>query len=446
MSIQVLIISFFIIAAVITLITFVFTMKRSSGANLENKKSEDATMRAISKRLAHNPHDTEALLMSGDIYYQKQNWEKAYNAYAPLLDIIKDKPPSEQFEISVRYGTSALKTNRMQEAKKGFLAARNIAPNHFEVNYNLGYISYSQKEYEKAIPFLRKALVSQPDNLAATKYLGYTLQNVRKYQDALPCFKKVLDVQPDDKEALFAMGECFYEIGANDHALKLFNHLRVLPNVGPRAALYTGIICARSNQLDKAVENFEIGLKHEGTPLELVNELRYNLAQALIKTENLSKALVQLRAIHDSNPAYKDVAALIQRYQELNQNNNLRAYLLSGQSEFVGLCRKIVARFFPKAKVKILGITVLATHTDIVAEIDTAKWADIVIFRFFRSQSSVGELLLRDLHERVKEMKAGKAICMTAGVFTEESRRFSEGRPFELFDKTRLNKVLNSIG
>ena len=134
------------------------------------------------------------------------------------------------------------------------------------------------------------------------------------------------------------------------------------------------------------------------------------------------------------------------RYQELNQNKNLHTYLMAGQSEFVGLCRKIVARFFPKAKVKILDISVLATHTDIVAEIDTSKWADLVIFRFVRSQGAVGELVLREFHGRIKEMKAGKGICMTAGTFTEEARRFTESRPLDLFDKNRLNKVLNTIG
>ena len=118
---------------------------------------------------------------------------------------------------------------------------------------------------------------------------------------------------------------------------------------------------------------------------------------------------------------------------------------MSGQSEFVALCRKIVARFYPKAKVKIVDISVLADYTDIVAEIDTARFSDTVIFRFFRSQGTVGELLLRELHARLKEVKGGTGICMSAGSFTEEAVRFSEGRPLDLYDKTRLSGVLNSL-
>jgi len=443
---SVVIISLFIIIAVVAVVTVVMTGLKDRGALSIGKKNKAAVIREATKRLAQNPNDSTALLMVGDIYFQDQDWEKAYASYAPLLDQMSGRIPSEQFEISLRYGISALKTDRFVEAKKGLLLAKNINPNHFEINYNLGYIYYIQKEYEKAVPFLRKALLTQPDNVMALKYLGYTLQSLRKYQEALPSLKKVLDVQPDNKEALFAMGECFYEVGSNDQALKIFTHLRVSPEVGSRAALYAGLIRMRAGQLEKAIEDFEIGLKHDSIPLDIMNELRYNLAAARIKTQDLQKALMQLKEIQTVSPGYKDVASLIMRYQELNQNKNLHTYLMAGQSEFVGLCRRIVSRFFPNAKVKILDISVLATYTDIVAEIDTPKWADLVIYRFFRSQGSVGELVLRDFHGRIKEMKAGKGICMTAGTFTEEARRFTEGRPLDLFDKNRLNKVLNAIG
>ena len=243
---SVVIISLFIIIAVVAVVTVVMTGLKGHGTLSIGKKNKAAVIREATKRLAQNPNDSTALLMVGDIYFQDQDWEKAYASYAPLLDQMGGRIPSEQFEISLRYGISALKTDRFVEAKKGLLLAKNINPNHFEINYNLGYIYYIQKEYEKAVPFLRKALLGQPDNVMALKYLGYTLQSLRKYQEALPSLKKVLDVQPDNKEALFAMGECFYEVGSNDQALKIFTHLRVSPEVGPRAALYAGLIRMRA--------------------------------------------------------------------------------------------------------------------------------------------------------------------------------------------------------
>ena len=178
---------------------------------------------------------------------------------------------------------------------------------------------------------------------------------------------------------------------------------------------------------------------------EINNELLYKMAVTLIKYQDIPRALGTLKDLQKITPGYKDVPALILRYQELNQNKNLQTYLMAVQSEFVSLCRKIVVQFYPGAKVKITDISVFADYTDIVSEIDTPKWSDIVIFRFFRSQGSVGELLLRDFHGRIKDLKAGKGICMSAGVFSDESRRFTEGRPIDLFDKDQLNRILNSV-
>ncbi|HOC30081.1 MAG TPA: tetratricopeptide repeat protein, partial [Treponemataceae bacterium] len=277
------------------------------------------------------------------------------------------------------------------------------------------------------------------------RYMGFSYHKAHKYREALPYLKKSIDLQPDDKEALFAMAECLFESGASERSLKIFSHLRPDPVLGPQSALYAGIIHLQTNQFEKAVVDFEIGLKHENISPEIANDLRYKMAVTCIKLQDLGRALLLLKDIQRVTPGYKDVPALIVRYQELNQNKNLQIYLMAVQSEFVALCRKIVVQFFPGAKVKITDISVFADYTDIVAEIDTPKWSDIVLFRFFRSQGSVGELLLRDFHARIKDLKAGKGICLSAGLYSEESRRFTEGRPIDLYDKERLNKILVAV-
>ena len=203
------IISFFIIVVVVAVVTVVMTGLKSHESLSVGKKNKAAVIREATKRLAQNPNDSSALLMVGDIYFQDQDWEKAYAAYAPLLDQMNGRIPSEQFEISLRYGISALKTDRFVEAKKGLLLAKNINPSHFEINYNLGYIYYIQKEYEKAVPFLRKALLTQPDNVMALKYLGYTYKSLRKYQEALPVSKKYWMCSPIIRKPSLRWGNVF---------------------------------------------------------------------------------------------------------------------------------------------------------------------------------------------------------------------------------------------
>lgn len=439
------VIAVIIVALALLLLSFLGKKQDTRGPKREKKKDRNTIIREATRRLAQNPRDPDALSAMGSLYFLEQEWEKAFSTYEILIDLASSTKKLNEFECALRYGVSAIKTNKVQEATKGFLYARKLKPEHFEVNYNLGYICYLQKDYEKAVPFLRQALLVDTENVLAQRYMGFSLHRSAHYREALAYLKKALDLQPDDKEVLFAMAECLFESGATDRALKIFSHLRPDPVLGPKSALYSGVIHVQVNQHDKAVIDFEIGLKHENIPVDIANELRYKLAVNLIKTQDLNRALVVLKELQKIAPGYKDVAALILRYQELNQNKNLQIYLMAVQSEFVSLCRKIVIQFFQGAKVKITDISIFADYSDIVAEIDTPKWSDIVIFRFFRSQGAVGELLLRDFHGRIKDLKAGKGICLSAGTYTDESRRFTEGRPVDLHDKDRLNKILNSV-
>ncbi|MEL3909112.1 MAG: tetratricopeptide repeat protein [Treponemataceae bacterium] len=441
------IVSIFVAVSVVVLIFFVILLLISKVTTKRkgSQKSKKTILTAGLKKLAQNPNDVSALKAVGDIYIEDNNWERAFSIYASLFARSATFPPSEQLDINLKYGLSALKTNRINEAKEGFLLARTINQSDFQINYNLAYVHYLEKKYDKAVPLFRQALILNEKSQQAKKHLALAYIKLKKYNDAIPFLKQVLQISPDDKESLFAIGQCFFEIGMSDNALKIFSKLRLDATFGAESSLYCGFIYMKASQYEKACKNFEIGLKHPQIQQEIQNELRYLYAQSCIKLKDIAKALSLLKELQIISPSYKDVPSLISKYQELHQNKALRTYLMAGQSEFVALCRKIVAVFFPNARIKIIDVVVLTTHSDIVASIDIDRFTDTALFRFFRSQGSVGELLLRDFHERAKELKAGTGVCCSAGAFTEEAIRFSEGRPIELYDKARLNKILSKI-
>jgi restriction endonuclease Mrr len=45
----------------------------------------------------------------------------------------------------------------------------------------------------------------------------------------------------------------------------------------------------------------------------------------------------------------------------------------------------------------------------------------------------------------LKEVKAGKGICVTVGTFTDEAKRFTEARLIDLIEKERLQAMLNTV-
>jgi hypothetical protein len=114
-------------------------------------------------------------------------------------------------------------------------------------------------------------------------------------------------------------------------------------------------------------------------------------------------------------------------------------------AEFVALCRKIVLGYFPKAGVKIIKTLMTSNDwADITVEVNTAKWSDIIMFRFIRSREATGEVALRDFHSHLKDIKAGKGICMSAGAFSEDAKRFTAARLIDLIEGGPFLTILNS--
>jgi hypothetical protein len=216
--------------------------------------------------------------------------------------------------------------------------------------------------------------------------------------------------------------------------------------MGPSACLTAGMIRTETRQFEAAIQDFEIGLKHENIRADIHVELRYRLANNYIKLNNIGKAIPLLKMIQLENQSYKDVNVLLGKYQELNANRNLQIFLMAPSADFIALCRRIVMTYFPKGKVKISNISVNKNEwADILAEVDTPKWSDLIMFRFIRSQGSIGELIVRDFHSHIREVKAGKGVCISVGNFTEEAKRYTEARLIDLIEKERLQAILNAL-
>ncbi|GAB4365477.1 MAG: tetratricopeptide repeat protein [Spirochaetales bacterium] len=431
----------------VTVIAILSLRKVTTTKGTKKSKDRNTILKEANKRLAQNPKDSEALLMLGELYYNEEAWDKAMHTYELLLDLCGLDMNLNEYEISVRYAISALKSREYEKAYKGFLLARTKDMESFEVNFHLGMLESRRKNYEKAVPLLKHALAKQPDHLETLKYLGYALYKTGKPKEALPYLRKVFEQQPDDKETLYAMGQCYYELGANDQAIRVFSHLRADPTYGPRAALLGGMTNLRIRQLDRAIMDFEIGLRHKEIQNEVLLELKYRLASAYAQKQELGKALNLLMEIYSVQPSYRDVESLILRFRELNSNKNLQTYLIAPSADFITLCRKIVMNYIPHSQVKILNISVQKNeYADILTEVETPKWQDTIMYRFIRTTGVVGELMVRDFHARIKEAKAGRGYCFTAGEFSEEAQRFVEARLIDLVDKQGLNKILMTTG
>jgi len=398
------------------------------------------------KKLAQNPKDADALTVLAGIYFDEGKYDKALRNYEILIDLCATQKSIDEFEVTLKFALSAMELKRFNEAFKALMICRGMKQDIFEVDYNLGFLLFKQKSYEKATALLLKARKLKPDHNLCVRYLGHSLFHLKRLKEAALLLRKTIDIEPDDKESLFILAQTYNSLGQQEQALRIFTHLRPDPIMGPNAALFAGLINLKLHKTDKAIMDFEIGLRHEAISKNIKTDIQYNLAITYLKKQDLGKALGIMKELQGRIPGYKDVPTLINKYEELNKNRNLQIYLISPTSEFVTLCRKLSTVFYPQAKVKITDISVQKDqHADILAEVSTKKWDDVILFRFIRSTSQVGEFTLRDLYSKTKEVKAGKGFCITAGTFTEGAHRFVEARLIDLIEKKKLTEYLEKV-
>ena len=438
--------------AVIAVLSVVGGRKSGGGAgksggrsrvNLQKNRAQ--IIRDCTKKLSHDPYNTQALLPLADLYFSENLWDKAVTLYNTLVDLAPTHPDVDPGLVCLRHGICCVKLKRFPEALKSLVSAYKLKSDDFDVNYYLGQACYANNDFEKAIPCFKKAYTMNPEAHGITEPLGMAMYKAKKFRDCLPVLRKALNDDPQNKECLFAMADAMQECGAGDKALKVFVHLRPDPVYGPRSCLSAGIIHARMGQNDLAAQDYEIGLKLKDIPTETYLELNYRLAQCYFSTNKIALGLQCLTTINNTVPNYKDVATLISRYKELNQNSNLQLYLTSGTSDFVVLCRNLVSKYYAHSVVKISDVEVQQESVEILCEVETPKWEDIELFRFYRTTGAVGELFMRDFHAKLKDKKVDRGFCLTPGLFSEEAHKYVEGRPIDLIEKAQLMQLLKKV-
>ena len=198
-----------------------------------------------------------------DIYFNDNDFEKASKTYGILSAMATSNPDLDSYTINLRSGLCAIKLGQTEEAYKSLIVAKAVRGDAFEVNYNLGIIEYQKKAYEKAAAVLKSAASVSPEHGGTLKYLGQTLFKMKMYKEAVAYLRKAMDAEPNDKECLFFLAQAYFELGQAENAVQIFTHLRPDPDVGPQAALFAGTIHYNARQYDKAIEDLEIGVRHE---------------------------------------------------------------------------------------------------------------------------------------------------------------------------------------
>ena len=117
------------------------------------------------------------------------------------------------------------KLNNTTGALSWYLKAYGIDSTHKKTNYWIGWCYNDLEKYEKAIPYLKRIVATDPANALAVTELGFSLYSIEKYDEAMEVLKKILTLKPKPELAVYYTGLCYVRKGNKVEAINNYNEL-----------------------------------------------------------------------------------------------------------------------------------------------------------------------------------------------------------------------------
>ncbi|MGD9201786.1 MAG: tetratricopeptide repeat protein [Chitinispirillia bacterium] len=114
----------------------------------------------------------------------------------------------------------ALKSQKIEYAKKCFLLILKIDPSHIVSCYSLGSIFLDQKETGKALEYFKKAADLCQDNPDILYQYANTLYKMARYNEAAEQFEKAFELDPNHVPSLNDYSVCMYILGKLEESEK----------------------------------------------------------------------------------------------------------------------------------------------------------------------------------------------------------------------------------
>ncbi len=197
---------------------------------------------------------------------------------------------------------------------------------------------------------------------------------------------------------------------------------------------------------DKAIMELERAIKlskSDAAPETLY--ARYFLALCHEKERAIDKAIEQWEAIYSKKPGFRDVAEKLSQYQEMRNDDKIKDYLTSSDTEFQAICKAITLSL----KLKPTDISSIRNGTQIIAVEDSSKWRGTrkmpKLLWFLRVPDIIGESTVRSLHEKMKSISVTRGVLLVSSTFSRSARTYAESRPIDLVNKDSLQEILKKV-
>lgn len=134
-------------------------------------------------------------------------------------------------------------------------------------DYRRGYQYYLNKDYDKAISFLKKSVEKNPDGTNNHKYLYEAARDSGRIEEILDFYQELLRKRPDHHRLNYRLAIMYRLSGFYDEAIEKYQWIvkKYPPSV--EAQIQLGRLYSKQNRYEEAIERFNIVLKESDNGL-----------------------------------------------------------------------------------------------------------------------------------------------------------------------------------
>ncbi|MDR9859379.1 tetratricopeptide repeat protein [Treponema socranskii] len=439
----------FIAGLLLFLTKSVLAPKRAENIlKLIKQKKLSAAEKLAKQILAKEPKNYLVHYYLGKAYLAENRAELALMEYKTVSESAVFGDDIAEVPFRKNLAALYLQCNQDENALREFLLLTKLEPENADAYYSAGKIYEKQNRTDTALTLFRKTVALDKRRAEAHASLALLLANAKQFAEAKKEIDLALSLNPEAYSNYYYLGKILKENKDYAGAVKAFEKAQRSAEYRERSLIERGISLMLAGRPDsalidlrRAVELDKAGIKQETL------HARYCMAACFEVLRQIDNAIAQWEIIYKKNHAFRDVAAKLAKYKDIQTNDALKDYLTCGNEDFTAMCAKLTQNALSfavqRSDAAKWGCQIIATERD-------GDWMSVrkqlYLLRFYRFSDPLEDSVVRQALDDLKGTNCSRAYIFSSSDFSRSARTFAEGRPVELIGKEQLEQALKKSG
>lgn len=221
----------------------------------------------LTQALLLNSQNAQTYYYLGKSYQSLNKMKQALESFSMSIQISPDYGESH-YELGIIYQSILKFENAITSYKK----AKKYISND-QLNYNLGFLLYSDDKFYEALSPLREYIINNPADYEVLAILGNIFKKENRYSEAIDTYIRLLDAFPNELDYYYGIAESYLFLGNYNQAKNYYLKILSFDEENSKVLFTLGKISNYMNQFDESEiyfnESIHCGSKNKEVLFEL---------------------------------------------------------------------------------------------------------------------------------------------------------------------------------